>query len=86
MYQISTVSISDNDQINKCLTVRGPVRVMFTCSVYVPGKIKIVRDELSFGKEFTAFETVLNSPEVVVPARTMTAPDGGEVLEAPCTP
>jgi hypothetical protein len=37
------------------------------------------RDELSLGNEFTAAITVLNSPDVVVPARTTIAPEGGEI-------
>lgn len=67
------------------LTVSGPVRVMYTCSEYVPGKMKIDLVELSLGKEATAEETVLNSPVVVVPARTTKAPDGGVVRETAST-
>lgn len=37
------------------------------------------REELSLGSALTAAVTVLYSPEVVVPARTTNAPDGGEV-------
>lgn len=44
--------------------------------------MKIDRAELSFGREASAALIVLNSPDVVVPARTMMAPDGGEVREA----
>jgi len=44
--------------------------------------MKIEREELSFGKAFTAAWTVLYSPDVLVPARTIIAPDGGDVLEA----
>ena len=44
--------------------------------------MKIVVEELSFGREFTAPETVWNSPEVVVPARTITDPAEGWVREA----
>lgn len=43
------------------------------------------REVLSFGSDATADETVLNSPAVVVPARTMMAPDGGVVLVAAST-
>jgi hypothetical protein len=50
--------------------------------VYVPGKIKIDRLEESFGNELSAALTVANSPDVVVPARTMIAPAGGVVLDA----
>jgi hypothetical protein len=39
------------------------------------------RDELSFGKELMASVILANSPLVVVPALTTTAPDGGEVRE-----
>lgn len=41
--------------------------------------MKIDLEELSWGKELTAAETVLNSPEAVVPKRTTTAPGGGAV-------
>lgn len=68
--------------INKWRTVSGPGRVITTCSVYVPGYMKIVVEELSFGRELTAPETVWNSPEVVVPARTITDPAEGWVREA----
>jgi hypothetical protein len=68
--------------MDKWCTVCGPGRVITTCSVYVPGYMKIVVGELSFGREFTAPETVLNSPEVVVPVRTITDPAGGRVREA----
>lgn len=44
--------------------------------------MKMDLDELSLGSEATAEATVLNSPEVVVPARTTIAPDGGEVRDA----
>lgn len=44
--------------------------------------MKIERAELSFGREASAALIVLNSPDVVVPARTTMAPDGGEVREA----
>lgn len=44
--------------------------------------MKIVREELSLGREATADATVLNSPDVVVPARTMTEPEGGVVRVA----
>jgi len=37
---------------------------------------------LSLGSEATASETVRNSPEFVVPARTTFAPAGGLVREA----
>lgn len=66
-------------------TVRGPARVMYTCSLYVPGYMKIEREELSLGSAATADATVLYSPEVDVPARTTIAPDGGEVREAAST-
>ena len=49
-------------------------------------KIKIDLEELSFGSDATAEEIVLNSPVVVVPARTTIDPDGGEVREAASTP
>lgn len=60
----------------------GPERVMSFCPVYVPGKMKIDRALLSLGKEFSAAVRVANSPDVVVPARTIIAPDGGVVLDA----
>jgi len=44
--------------------------------------MKIEREELSFGKALTAAWMDLYSPEVLVPARTMIAPDGGDVLDA----
>jgi hypothetical protein len=44
--------------------------------------MKMERDELSLGNEFTAAMTVLNSPEDVVLERTTIAPGGGEVREA----
>lgn len=44
--------------------------------------MKIDRAELSFGREASAALIVLNSPDVVVPARTTMAPEGGEVREA----
>lgn len=47
--------------------------------------MKMDREELSFGREATAEETVLYSPVVVVPARTTIAPEGGEVREAAST-
>ena len=58
---------------------------MYTCSLYVPGYMKIEREELSRGKEATAEATVLYSPTEVVPGRTTMAPLGGEVRVAPRT-
>jgi hypothetical protein len=58
---------------------------MYTCSEYVPGKMKIDLVELSLGKEAIAEEIVLNSPVVVVPARTIKAPEGGVVRETAST-
>jgi hypothetical protein len=49
---------------------------------HIPGYMKIVRVELSFGSEFTAAWTVLNSPLNVPDPRTTTAPEGGVVREA----
>lgn len=66
----------------RALTVRGPLRVISTCSEYVPGYMKIDREELSLGKELTAAVKFWNSPAVVVPARTIIAPVGGAVREA----
>jgi hypothetical protein len=42
-------------------------------------------EELSLGKEATAEVRVLNSPDVLVPARTTIAPEGGDVREAAYT-
>lgn len=53
--------------------------------MYVPGKINIAFEEPSLGREATAADKVLNSPAVVVPARTTSAPEGGVVREAPST-
>jgi len=47
--------------------------------------MKILLEEASLGREFTALEMVWNSPDVVVPARTITAPTGGDVREPPRT-
>ena len=58
---------------------------MYTCSLYVPGYMKIEREELSCGNEATAEATVLYSPETVVLGRTTIAPLGGEVRVAPRT-
>ena len=55
---------------------------MYTCSLYSPGYIKIDLEDVSLGKELTAAETVLNSPESVVPERTTAAPGGGTVRVA----
>ena len=44
--------------------------------------MKMERDELSLGSEFTAAMTVLNSPDAVDTARTTIAPEGGEMSEA----
>ena len=56
--------------------------MMYTCSLYCPGYIKIDLEDLSLGKELTAAEMVLNSPEAVVPERTTIAPEGGTVRVA----
>jgi len=44
--------------------------------------MKMERDELSLGSEFTAAVTVLNSPDAAELARTTIAPVGGEVRAA----
>jgi hypothetical protein len=49
---------------------------------YLPGKIKIVLLELSFGSDLTAAWMLVNSPEPGLLGRTTTAPDGGDVREA----
>jgi hypothetical protein len=64
------------------ITVSGPVRVISTCSAYVPGNMNMDRELLSLGNELSAAVRVANSPEVVVPLRTIIAPDGGVVLDA----
>ncbi len=55
---------------------------MYTCSLYVPGYMKIDCEVESFGRALMAAVRVLYSPEVVVPARTTLEPEGGEVLDA----
>ena len=62
-------------------TMTGPERWINTCSLYVPGYMKIVCDDESEGSAATAAPSVANSPEVVVPTRTIFAPDGGAVRE-----
>jgi hypothetical protein len=47
--------------------------------------MKMEREELSLGSAATADATVLYSPEVVVPARTIIEPEGGEVRVAAST-
>lgn len=68
--------------MNAVSTVRGPERVISICSAYVPGKMKMLLELLSFGNELSAAVRVANSPAVVVPFRTIIAPDGGVVLDA----
>lgn len=63
-------------------TVTGPLLSMSTCSLYVPGYMKIVLDEPSFRRDATAEESVLNWPDVVAVGLTTTEPEGGEVLDA----
>lgn len=60
----------------------GPERVISICSAYVPGKINMDRELLSFGSDLSAAVRVANSPDEVVPFRTTIAPDGGVVLDA----
>lgn len=70
-------------QVNE-LTVTGPFLSTSTCSRYVPGNMKMVWAEPSFGRDATAADMVVNWP-VVALGLTTTEPAGGEVRDAAWT-
>ena len=60
-------------------TVTAPLRLMSTCSLYVPGYMKIACADPSFGSAATAAESVLYGPE---DGFTTSAPEGADVRDA----